>query len=70
MQQSPYKQQFNDEWSAALIIDQPFGADLLYPEGGSAMLGAAEGCGPAQDRSAPEGCPDRGERQEIRYAWQ
>jgi long-chain fatty acid transport protein len=39
VQQSPYKQQFNDEWSAALIIDQPFGADLLYPEGGSAMLG-------------------------------
>lgn len=26
-----YKRQFNDNWSGALIIDQPFGADLLYP---------------------------------------
>lgn len=34
-----YKQQINDQWSAALIVDQPFGADLLYPLGGSAMLG-------------------------------
>lgn len=34
-----YKHQFNDAWSAALIVDQPLGADLLYPEGGSAILG-------------------------------
>lgn len=34
-----YKQQFNAEWSAALLIDQPLGADLLYPEGASVMLG-------------------------------
>ncbi|MDH2328363.1 outer membrane protein transport protein [Cereibacter sp. SYSU M97828] len=34
-----YKHQFNEDWSAALMIDQPLGADLLYPEGGSFMLG-------------------------------
>lgn len=26
-----YKHQFNENWSAAVILDQPFGADLLYP---------------------------------------
>lgn len=26
-----YKRQFNANWSGALIIDQPFGASLLYP---------------------------------------
>lgn len=26
-----YKHQFNDNWSAAVILDQPFGANLLYP---------------------------------------
>lgn len=26
-----YKHQFNENWSGAVIIDQPFGADLLYP---------------------------------------
>lgn len=26
-----YKHQFNENWSAAVIIDQPFGANLLYP---------------------------------------
>lgn len=26
-----YKQQFNDTWSMALIIDQPIGADVSYP---------------------------------------
>ncbi|MBV0893162.1 outer membrane protein transport protein [Paracoccus sp. Z118] len=37
-----YKHQFNDNLSAAIIIEQPFGADLLYPlatEGGSPVLG-------------------------------
>jgi long-subunit fatty acid transport protein len=27
------KYQFNDRWSAALIVDQPFGADVNYPTG-------------------------------------
>lgn len=26
-----YKHQFNENWSAAVIVDQPFGASLLYP---------------------------------------
>lgn len=26
-----YKHQFNENWSAAIIMDQPFGANLLYP---------------------------------------
>ncbi|WP_299841420.1 outer membrane protein transport protein [uncultured Paracoccus sp.] len=39
-----YKHQFNDNLSAALIIEQPFGADILYPTPsapgeGSVMLG-------------------------------
>src|SRR5688572_24934230 len=34
-----YKHQFNEFWSAALILDQPFGADLAYPTSGSINLG-------------------------------
>lgn len=39
-----YKHQFNDNWSAAVILDQPFGADIYYPnptagEGGTPLLG-------------------------------
>lgn len=37
-----YKHQFNDNLSAAFIIEQPFGANIDYPqvaEGGSALLG-------------------------------
>jgi long-subunit fatty acid transport protein len=37
-----YKQQFNDKLSFALIIDQPFGADVVWPTaaaGGSVALG-------------------------------
>lgn len=34
-----YKHQFNENWSAAIIMDQPFGADLLYPTDGSVNLG-------------------------------
>lgn len=40
-----YKQQFTDQLSGAIIIEQPFGADILYPlagEGGSAMLGGTQ----------------------------
>lgn len=35
-----YKHQFNDNWSAAIIMDQPFGADILYPADGSLNLGS------------------------------
>lgn len=39
-----YKHQFNENWSGAIIIDQPFGADVSYPnpllgEGGTPLLG-------------------------------
>lgn len=37
-----YKHQFNDNLSGALIVEQPFGADVSYPslsEGGSMQLG-------------------------------
>ncbi|MDO5646647.1 OmpP1/FadL family transporter [Paracoccus sp. (in: a-proteobacteria)] len=35
-----YKHQFTPEWSAAFIVDQPFGADLSYPGNPAAsMLG-------------------------------
>lgn len=37
-----YKHQFNENLSGAFIVEQPFGADILYPtvsEGGSPMLG-------------------------------
>lgn len=34
-----YKHQFNDLWSAAIILDQPFGADIAYPASGSFNLG-------------------------------
>ena len=37
-----YKHQFTENLSAAFIIEQPFGADILYPtatEGGSVLLG-------------------------------
>ena len=39
-----YKHQFNENFSAAVILDQPFGADIYYPnplagEGGSPLLG-------------------------------
>lgn len=37
-----YKHQFNDNLSAAIIVEQPFGADLRYPlatSGGSPVLG-------------------------------
>lgn len=34
-----YKHQFNDNLSAAIIIEQPFGADLLYPLNGSLLGG-------------------------------
>lgn len=37
-----YKQQFNDNLSAAFIMEQPFGADIRYPQasaGGSPVLG-------------------------------
>ncbi|NBB96723.1 MAG: hypothetical protein GVY34_00905 [Alphaproteobacteria bacterium] len=33
-----YKADLNDNWSYALILDQPFGADTLYP--GSALAGS------------------------------
>ena len=38
-----YKHQFTDNLSAAFIMEQPFGADILYPsvsQGGSPLLGA------------------------------
>lgn len=28
-----YKHQYTENWSAAVIIDQPFGADVFYPDG-------------------------------------
>lgn len=34
-----YKRQFNDQFSAALIFEQPFGADLLYPSESVALGG-------------------------------
>ncbi|WP_134727170.1 OmpP1/FadL family transporter [Paracoccus luteus] len=34
-----YKHQFNDQLSAALIVEQPYGADINYPAGGSLALG-------------------------------
>ncbi len=34
-----YKHQFNENLSGALIIEQPFGADMYYPTPGSTMLG-------------------------------
>ncbi len=34
-----YKHQFNENLSAALIIEQPYGADISYPVGGSVNLG-------------------------------
>lgn len=34
-----YKHQFNDNLSAAIIIEQPFGADIQYPEDNSIVLG-------------------------------
>lgn len=39
-----YKHQFNESWSAAVILDQPFGADIYYPnpaagEAGTPLLG-------------------------------
>ena len=34
-----YKQQVNDTFSLALILDQPYGADIAYPAGGSQALG-------------------------------
>lgn len=34
-----YKHQFTENWSAAIIMDQPFGADILYPADGSINLG-------------------------------
>lgn len=34
-----YKQQLSDQWSAAVLLDQPFGVDLLYPRAGSVNLG-------------------------------
>lgn len=37
-----YKHQFNDNWSAAIILDQPFGADIAYPDTGSLMLGGTK----------------------------
>ncbi len=34
-----YKHQFNENLSGAIIVEQPFGADMYYPTTGSAMLG-------------------------------
>lgn len=34
-----YKHQFNDQLSAALIVEQPYGADISYPLDGSLALG-------------------------------
>lgn len=34
-----YKHQFNDNLSGAIIIEQPFGADVLYPTAQSPVLG-------------------------------
>ncbi len=34
-----YKHQFNELWSVAVIVDQPFGADIRYPTSGSINLG-------------------------------
>lgn len=33
-----YKHQFNENWSGAIIIDQPFGADVAYPLDGTPLL--------------------------------
>ena len=38
-----YKHQFNDNLSAALTIEQPFGADILYPRAGMPPNPANEG---------------------------
>lgn len=34
-----YKHQFNENWSGALVLDQPFGADIYYPADASLTLG-------------------------------
>jgi len=34
-----YKHQYSDAFSAAIIFDQPYGADIAYPVGGSVALG-------------------------------
>lgn len=34
-----YKHQFNENFSGAIILDSPFGADIHYPVGGSRLLG-------------------------------
>ena len=34
-----YKHQFNENLSGALIVEQPYGADISYPVGGSIALG-------------------------------
>lgn len=38
-----YKQDFTPNISAAIIVDTPFGLDLSYPEGRSALLGGTNG---------------------------
>ncbi|UWQ30685.1 outer membrane protein transport protein [Leisingera sp. M523] len=37
-----YKQDINDQLSFAVIFDQPWGVDVLYPAGGSALLGGTK----------------------------
>lgn len=37
-----YKHQFNANLSGLVMLDQPFGADIGYPVGGSVMLGGTE----------------------------
>lgn len=36
-----YKHQYTENWSAAVILDQPFGADVLYPESSPVLGGTA-----------------------------
>lgn len=37
-----YKHQFTPNWSAAIILDSPFGADINYPATGSVALGGTK----------------------------
>ncbi|MDD7972516.1 OmpP1/FadL family transporter [Roseinatronobacter alkalisoli] len=38
-----YKADINEQWSYAIILDQPFGADVMYPTGTAAILTGATG---------------------------
>ncbi|AXC49676.1 aromatic hydrocarbon degradation protein [Paracoccus suum] len=37
-----YKTQINDHWSAAFLVETPFGSDVVYPAGRSVVLGGTK----------------------------